>query len=80
VNTRAYLSKEKGIDPSRVDIRTSATPGRDVETYLLAPGATFDQPMDEVVDETKVQIHGQQYAQPVQRKPFHGEGVSRPHN
>ncbi len=77
VNTRAYLSKEKGIDPSRIDIRTSATPGRDVETYLLAPGATWDQPIDEQVDETKVPIHGQQYAKPITR-PFHGEGVSRP--
>ena len=77
VNTRAYLSKEKGIDPSRIDIRTSATPGRDVETYLLAPGATWDQPIDQVVDETKVPIHGQQYAKPIDR-PFHGEGVSRP--
>ena len=64
VNTRAYLSKEKGIDPSRIDIRTSATPGRDVETYLLAPGATWDQPIDEQVDETKVPVHGQQYAKP----------------
>jgi hypothetical protein len=80
INTRAYLSKEKGIDPSRIDIRTSATPGRDVETYLLAPGATWDQPIDEQVDETKVPIHGQQYAKPMTPKPFHGEGVSRPHN
>jgi hypothetical protein len=80
VNTRAYLAKEKGIDPSRVDIRTSGTPGRDVETYLLPPGAVFDQPMDQVVDETKVPIHGQQYAKPVKRKPFHGEGVSKPRN
>jgi hypothetical protein len=80
VNTRAYLSKEKGIDPSRVDIRTSATPGRDVETYLLAPGAVFDQPMGDAVDESKVPVHGQQYAKPISRKPFHGEGVSRPHN
>ena len=80
LNTRAYLSKEKGIDPSRVDVRTSATPGRDVETYLLAPGATWDQPTDEKVDESKVPIHGQQYAKPYTPRPFHGEGVSRPHN
>ena len=79
VNTRAYLSKEKGIDPSRIDIRTSATPGRDVETYLLAPGATWDQPIDEQVDESKVPIHGQQYARPSGR-PFRGQGVSKPKN
>jgi hypothetical protein len=80
INTRAYLSKEKGIDPSRVDVRTSATPGRDVETYLLAPGAKWDQTTDEQVDESKVPIHGQQYAKPFTPRPFHGEGVSRPHN
>ena len=84
VNTRAYLSKEKGIDPSRIDIRTSATPGRDVETYLLAPGAAWDQPMDEQVDEAKVPIHGQQYAKPQPYTPrprsFRSEGVSKPRN
>ncbi len=81
VNTRAYLSKEKGIDPSRVDIRTSGEPGRQVETILLAPGAVFDQSTDRV-DESKVKIHGQQYAaqEPHARsskKPI-GEGVSHP--
>ena len=74
MNTRAYLSQQKGIDPSRIDIRTSATPGRDVETYLLAPGATWDQPTDQKVDETKVFIHGQQYSKALTR-PLRAPGA-----
>ncbi len=83
VNTRAYLSKEKGIDPTRVDLRTSSTPGQQVETYLLAPGAVLDQPTEGRIDESKVKIHGQQYAteRKARRRPSEGpvgEGVSRP--
>jgi hypothetical protein len=81
MNTRAYLAAEKGIDPSRVDVRTSTTPGRQVQTYLLAPGAVFDQQTEGRIDETKVKIHGQQYVnqrrQAPQKGPI-GEGVSRP--
>jgi hypothetical protein len=88
INTRAYLSKEKGIDPSRVDLRTSSEPGKQVNTYLLIPGAVFDQQTEGRIDESKVKIHGQQYAMPgqtsVPRQRRHqktgivGEGVSRP--
>ncbi|MDQ1693319.1 MAG: hypothetical protein QOH85_854, partial [Acidobacteriaceae bacterium] len=71
----------KGIDPARVDVRTSTTPGRQVQTYLLAPGAVFDQQTEGRIDETKVKIHGQQYVnqrrQAPQKGPI-GEGVSRP--
>ena len=81
MNTRAYLANEKGIDPSRVDVRTSTTPGRQVQTYLLAPGAVFDQPTEGQIDESKIKIHGQQYARqhmrPPQKGPV-GHGVSHP--
>ena len=80
INTRAYLANEKGIDPSRVDVRTSTTPGRQVQTFLLAPGAVFDQPTEGRVDESKVKIHGQQYANQHRRAPQGpaGQGVSHP--
>jgi hypothetical protein len=81
INTRAYLANEKGIDPSRVDVRTSTTPGRQVQTYLLAPGAVFDQPTEGRIDESKVKIHGQQYAHQPMRAPQKGpvgQGVSHP--
>ncbi len=82
MNTRAYLAAEKGIDPSRVDVRTSTTSGRQVQTFLLAPGAIFDQPTEGRIDETKIKIHGQQYARQQHRgtdqKGPVGEGVSHP--
>jgi hypothetical protein len=81
MNTRAYLANEKGIDPSRVDVRTSTTPGRQVQTYLLAPGAVFDQPTEGRIDESKIKIHGQQYAHQPMRAPQKGpvgQGVSHP--
>ncbi|HEY2000975.1 MAG TPA: hypothetical protein VGG80_01590 [Acidobacteriaceae bacterium] len=81
MNTRAYLANEKGIDPSRVDVRTSTTPGRQVQTYLLAPGAVFDQPTEGQIDESKIKIHGQQYAHQHMRAPQKGpvgHGVSHP--
>lgn len=72
INTRAYLDNEKGIDPSRVDVRTSTTPGRQVQTFLLAPGAIFDQPTEGRIDETKVKIHGQQYVNQRSHAPQKG--------
>jgi hypothetical protein len=81
MNTRAYLANEKGIDPSRVDVRTSTASGRQVQTYLLAPGAVFDQPTEGRIDESKIKIHGQQYARQKPRAPQKGpvgEGVSHP--
>ncbi len=80
INTRAYLANEKGIDPSRVDVRSSTTPGRQVQTFLLAPGAVFDQPTEGRIDESKVKIHGQQYVNQRRKAPQGpaGEGVSHP--
>jgi hypothetical protein len=81
MNTRAYLATEKGIDPARVDVRTSTTAGRQVQTFLLAPGAIFDQPTEGQIDETKIKIHGQQYARQHVRAPQKGpvgQGVSHP--
>lgn len=81
INTRAYLANEKGIDPARVDVRTSTTSGRQVQTWLLAPGAIFDQPTEGRIDESKIKIHGQQYARQKMRRPQKGpvgEGVSHP--
>jgi hypothetical protein len=80
INTRAYLANEKGIDPSRVDVRSSTTVGRQVQTFLLAPGAIFDQPTEGRIDESKVKIHGQQYVNQRRRAPQGpaGEGVSHP--
>jgi outer membrane protein OmpA-like peptidoglycan-associated protein len=42
VNTKAYLTQEKGIDPSRIDLRTGSGGTRTAEIYLVPPGAAFD--------------------------------------
>jgi hypothetical protein len=42
VNTKAYLVSEKGIDPSRIDVRTGTAGTDSVQNYLVPSGATFD--------------------------------------
>jgi hypothetical protein len=42
VNTKAYLVNEKGIDPSRIDVRTGTEGTDSVQNYLVPSGATFD--------------------------------------
>src|SRR6202034_3356556 len=42
VNTKDYLVKEKGIDPSRVTTRTGTQGNKEVENYLVPAGASFD--------------------------------------
>ena len=56
VNTKDYLVKEKGIDPSRISVTTSATDGQNVEDYLVPAGANFGSDVQGTtpVDETAV--------------------------
>ncbi len=61
LNVRQYLTKEKGIDAARIDVRTSGATGKQVEDYLLPPGATFNQQATEPVDASKVHSQGQPY-------------------
>jgi hypothetical protein len=64
VNTKDYLVKEKGIDPSRISVATSATDGQKVEDYLVPAGANFPSDVQGTtpVDESAVQ--------PQARKPL----------
>jgi hypothetical protein len=64
VNTKDYLVKEKGIDPSRISVATSATDGQKVEDYLVPAGANFSSDVQGTtpVDETAVK--------PQERKPL----------
>lgn len=41
MNTRTYLVNEKGIDPSRVQVRTGTSDTPSVQNYLIPSGATF---------------------------------------
>lgn len=42
VNTKDYLITEKGIDASRIQVRTSNAGQDEVQDYLVPAGATFD--------------------------------------
>ena len=50
-NTKAYLVKEKGIDPSRISIYTGPQDGKTVSATLIPSGATLDLNGDTPVDE-----------------------------
>jgi outer membrane protein OmpA-like peptidoglycan-associated protein len=65
VNVKAYLVTEKGIDPSRIQVRTDSTGMNEVQDYLVPAGANFnnDVPGTAAVDES------QYTAQP--RNPVH---------
>jgi outer membrane protein OmpA-like peptidoglycan-associated protein len=65
VNAKDYLVTEKGIDASRIQVRTGSTGQNEVENYLVPAGANFDNdvPGTTPVDENTVK------AQP--RNPVH---------
>jgi outer membrane protein OmpA-like peptidoglycan-associated protein len=67
VNTKAYLVTEKGIDASRIQVRTGTNGQDEVENYLVPAGATFDNdvPGTTAVDENAVK------AQPRTAPPMH---------
>jgi len=56
VNTKDYLVKEKGIDASRISVRTGSQSEDEVENYLVPAGATFDKDVSgtTAVDEATV--------------------------
>jgi outer membrane protein OmpA-like peptidoglycan-associated protein len=56
VNVKAYLVTEKGIDASRISVRTGTTGTDEVDNYLVPAGASFDKdnPGTTPVDESTV--------------------------
>jgi outer membrane protein OmpA-like peptidoglycan-associated protein len=58
VNTKDYLVKEKGIDPSRITTRTGTQGNKEVENYLVPAGASFDNDVTgtTAVDESTVKV------------------------
>ena len=54
VNTKAYLVDEKGIDPSRLEVRTGSAGNATSELWIVPQGATFSQPGTETFDESTV--------------------------
>jgi len=62
LNEKQYLVVEKGIEPSRIELRTGETAGRTVDNVLVPPGATWDPSGTDSFDPARVQRHGQPYA------------------
>lgn len=54
VNTKDYLVKDKGIDPSRIAVYTGTDDARTVTTTLIPIGATLDTTKDAPVDGSTV--------------------------
>ena len=72
VNTKDYLVKEKGIDASRISVRTGTKGSNEVDNYLVPAGANFDTDVQGTtnVDESSVK------AQP---RTAHASGKRRHH-
>jgi outer membrane protein OmpA-like peptidoglycan-associated protein len=51
-NAKAYLVKEKGIDASRVEVRTGSTAGTTADIWIVPAGATFNEEGTQAVTET----------------------------
>ena len=75
VNTMAYLTAEKGIDPGRLELRTGNAGTATSEIWIVPTGATFDQPGTQTFDASKVKTTGQQYPG---QKPVRRGGMKKP--
>jgi hypothetical protein len=64
LNVAQYLTHEKGIDPSRIELRTGGEPGRNLDNILVPPGATFTPGDTNTFDTNSVKRQGQPYGMP----------------
>jgi len=64
LNARQYLSQEKGIDPSRIELRIGDTPDKTATTTLVPPGAIFNAIGTHTFDASKIVRKGQAYGVP----------------
>lgn len=68
LNVEQYLKEEKGIDPSRIDMRTSGEPGRVLDSTLVPAGASFIPGDTTILDLNSVKQYGQPYSKPKSTK------------
>ncbi len=54
VNTKSYLTKDKGTDPVRIEPRTGAEGAQKVDLWIVPAGVNFVADGTKVVDESKV--------------------------
>ncbi len=61
LNVELYLTREKGIDPARIELRTGDTGLRIVQSILVPAGARFDAGSTATFDSGSIHRHGQPY-------------------
>jgi hypothetical protein len=71
VNARLYLTQEKGIDPSRIELRVGDGGGKTATDTLVPAGATFKQQGSFPFNESTIRSSGQPY--PKAKKPAKGK-------
>ena len=64
LNVAQYLTQEKGIDPSRIELRTGGDLNRSLDGILVPPGAIFTPGDTNTFDTNSVKRQGQPYAMP----------------
>jgi hypothetical protein len=64
LNEKQYLTYEKGIDPSRIELRTGESTGRSADNILVPPGTTWNPGGTTRFDPSRVMRHGEPYARP----------------
>jgi hypothetical protein len=72
VNTKAYLTEEKGIDPSRIEVRSGTAGGNRAEIYIVPAGATFAVEGTQTFDEKAVK------KMPEKKAPAHKHAKAKP--
>lgn len=64
LNVAQYLTEEKGIDPSRIELRTGGDLNRSLDNVLVPAGASFIPGDTNTFDSNSVKRQGQPYAKP----------------
>ena len=68
LNIKQYLVSEKGIDASRIEVRTGETTDRTADTVLVPVGASWDTSGTASFDPARVQRHGEAYSPELKKK------------
>jgi hypothetical protein len=79
INARLYLTRQKGIDPSRIQLRVGSGTGKVATDTLVPPGAIFNEIGTHPFDDSTIKPSAQPYGLGVRHTPAnHLAGKSNP--
>jgi hypothetical protein len=81
LNARQYLTQEKGVDPSRIELRIGEPSGKTVTSTLVPTGAIYNDLNTHTFDDKSIVRHGQAYGIPHTKKvlpPSHTTAATTP--